>query len=225
MAEFKAIIWDCDGVLMDSEHLACSLSARILSDAGFPISTDDYVRRFCGQSHKHIHDTIAAEADFDIWSKIDKAKKLEERNALFARELRAIDGIADVLNALDLPIAIASGSDYNRLHYTLDLVNLRDHFGEHVYSSVDVAHGKPAPDIFLYAAEKLNVNPTDCLVIEDSINGVKAGVAAGMTVYGFTGGTHVQDKHAHRQELLALGAQQVFDHMNELLPALKNTKL
>lgn len=218
---FKAILWDCDGVLMDSEYLACALSARTLTDAGFPISTEDFVRRFCGQTRAHIHDTIAAEAGFDIWAKIDTTKKHAERNDLFKRELKAIDGVVDVLNALDMPIAIASGSDYDRLHYTLDLINLRGHFGDHVYSAVDVANGKPAPDIFLYAADQLGVAPADCLVIEDSVNGVKSGVAAGMTVYGFTGGTHVPDKQAHRRELLDLGAVWVFDDMKELIPALK----
>lgn len=215
-AKFQAILWDCDGVVMDSEYLACGLAAKTLTDAGFPITTDMYVRRFCGQGKKHIHETIAAEAGFDIWAKIDTKDKHDKRNQLFKDELKAIAGIEEILLTAGIPMAIASGSDYERLHYTLDLINLRGHFGEHIYSSVDVPHGKPAPDIFLYAANKLGVAPQHCLVVEDSLNGVRAGKAANMTVFGFTGGTHVVDKQAHAQEMSELGADWVFHDMREL---------
>ncbi len=221
---FKAVLWDCDGVLMDSEYLACGHSARSLTDAGFPISTNEFVRRFCGQGKKHIYDTINAEAGFDVWANIDMTKRDVERKQLFTEQLKAIAGIEDVLANLNIPMAIASGSDYDRLHFTLDLIHMRQTFGDHIYSSVDVARGKPAPDIFLYAADKLGVAPADCLVVEDSLNGVKAGKAAGMTVFGFTGATHVEDKAAHAKELTSLGADWVFGDMRDLLPMIASYK-
>jgi HAD superfamily hydrolase (TIGR01509 family) len=217
---FKAIIWDCDGVLMDSEYISCELSARTLTQAGYPITTDELVRRFCGQDKKYVQATINAEAGYDVFAKIDDTAKTIEQRRLFTEQLKAINGIEEVLKAVTVPMAIASGSDYDRLHFTLDLIQMRGTFGSHIYSSDDVAHGKPEPDIFLHAADKLGVAPADCLVVEDSLNGVKAGKAAAMTVYGFTGGTHIHDKTAHRMDLLACGADWVFDEMGELLTVL-----
>lgn len=136
--------------------------------------------------------------------------------------MKIIDGIHEVLEQIDLPMAIASGSDYERLEYTLQLTGLYGRFKNCTYSSSLVAKGKPSPDIFLYAAEQLGVYPRDCLVIEDSLNGVRAGKAANMTVFGFTGGSHVLNKQAHGHELLALGADLVFDEMGKLPELISN---
>ena len=218
--KYKAIIWDCDGCLVDSEYLACSHEADLLTRAGYPISVDDYIRRFCGQSGHHVWSSVAADVGFDIREKIDWEKRSQERNDLFRTHLRAIPGVQDVLTSISLPMAVASGSEYDRLNVSLGVTGFYDRLSPHIYSSSLVEHGKPAPDIFLYAADRLGVLPHDCLVIEDSENGVRAGKAAGMTVFGFTGGSHITDKDAHAQTLLGLGADLIFHHMSALQGAI-----
>ncbi len=214
---FKAILWDCDGCLIDSEAIACGHAADELTQAGYPITMHDFVVRFAGKTRADIYAIVKAETGIDLHERIDLAQTRLERRARFERELQAIDGIHDALMALDhLPMAIASGSEFERLEHTLKLTNLFDRFMPHIYSSALVPHGKPAPDVFFYAAKQLGVAPTDCLVIEDSENGVRAGKAAGMTVFGFTGGSHVPDPLAHAAILRDLGADEVFHHMSAL---------
>lgn len=213
---FAAVIWDCDGCLIDSEHIACGLSARLFTEAGYAISTQDFVHRFAGQSKNHIFQTIQNECGVDYRAHMQGLDKKKLQRDAFQQELKAIDGIYETLDAITLPTAIASGSEWDRLEFTLKLTDLYDRFMPHIYPASLVAKGKPAPDIFLHAAERLGVNAADCLVIEDSVNGVRAGKAAGMTVYGFTGGSHVPDKGACADQLLALGADQVFHRMAEL---------
>jgi HAD superfamily hydrolase (TIGR01509 family) len=213
---FKAILWDCDGCLIDSEVIACGHAAEELTSAGYPIGLHDFVTRFAGKSRADIYASIKAECGLDLNGRIDPAVTKREREARFVRELKAIEDIHETLEDLTLPMAIASGSEMPRLEQTLKLTNLYDRFMPHVYSSSLVAHGKPAPDIFLYAATQLDVSPADCLVIEDSENGVRAGKAAGMTVFGFTGGSHVPDPHTHAALLRSLGADDIFHHMSAL---------
>jgi HAD superfamily hydrolase (TIGR01509 family) len=203
--------------LIDSEHIACGLSARLLSEAGYAITTEDYVRRFCGQSKSHIASEIFKDSGIDylaVMNAVDK-KTLQRRE--FENFLRPIPDIYDVLDQINLPMAIASGSEDDRLEHTLRLTNLYNRFLGRIYSSAScVGRGKPAPDIFLYAASELGMRPEECLVIEDSINGVRAARAANMTVFGFTGGSHVTDKAAHAKDLLSLGADLVFHEMKDL---------
>jgi HAD superfamily hydrolase (TIGR01509 family) len=213
---FEAILWDCDGVLIDSEHIACALGAKLLGEAGYHISTEDYIQRFCGQSKNHTFNSIKEECGIDYRDHMDAIDKRELQREAFRKDLTIIAGINEVLDEIKLPMAIASGSEMERLEFTLQLTGLYDRFKDRLYSSSLVAKGKPHPDIFLYAAEKLNVASEKCLVIEDSLNGVRAGKAANMTVFGFTGGTHVFNKEAHRDELLSLGADLVFHDMREL---------
>lgn len=213
---FKAILWDCDGCLIDSEAIACGHAADELTEAGYPISMHDFVTRFAGKTRQDIYRTIFDETGLNLNDKIDPAVTRREREARFARELQPIDSIHETLNALDLPMAIASGSELERLEQTLKITNLFDRFMPHIYSSSLVKNGKPAPDIFLYATQQLGVKPADCLVIEDSENGVRAGIAAGMTVFGFTGGSHVPDPIVHAALLRNLGAHDVFHHMSAL---------
>lgn len=213
---FSAVIWDCDGCLIDSEYIACELGARLLSEAGYSISTEDYIRRFCGQGKSHIFNSIKEDCGIDYRAHMESIDKKELQREAFRKNLKPMDGIHDALDQINLPMVIASGSDYDRLEYTLQLTELYKRFENRIYSSSLVEKGKPSPDIFLYSAEKLGVRPEDCLVVEDSINGVRAGKAAGMTVFGFTRGSHIFDKKNHSQELLVLGADLVFDDMKRL---------
>jgi HAD superfamily hydrolase (TIGR01509 family) len=145
----------------------------------------------------------------------DFAAILYRRNeALFEAELEAIAGVAALIDALPCPACVASSSEPERLAHTLGLTGLYDRFAPNVFSAVQVANGKPAPDLFLFAAHEMGAAASACVVVEDSIAGVRAGVAAGMTVLGFCGGGHCGPGHGAR--LLAEGAAAVFDHMDEL---------
>jgi HAD superfamily hydrolase (TIGR01509 family) len=219
--KFDAILWDCDGVLIDSELLACGVSAEFYSRAGFPLTAADYMRRFIGLSRAQIADTIRREKGADLAAAIDWSGADAARRTLFEAELKAIAGIEGLLakmRALELPMAIGSGSSPARLEHSLKLVDLWDVFAPHVYSSEQVARGKPAPDIYLFAAEQLGVAAGRCLVIEDGLHGTHAGKAAGMIVYGFTGGSHCTADTAG--VLREAGADAVFADVAALRAAL-----
>jgi HAD superfamily hydrolase (TIGR01509 family) len=218
---FQAIIWDCDGVLLDSEVLACGVSAAFYTAAGFPLTASDYIRRFAGQSRAQIAAAIMEETGKDLASAIDWTRKEADREALFESELRAVTGIEEVLkeaSAWRLPAAVASGSSLRRLKHSLTLTGLWDYFAPHIYSSEQVVRGKPAPDIYLLAAARLGVCAERCLVVEDAEHGTRAGKAAGMTVYGFTGASHCTYETA--DSLRAAGADAVFSDSAALRAAL-----
>lgn len=219
--KFEAIIWDCDGVLIDSEVLACGVVADFYTRAGYPMSATDYLRRFAGQNIAQIAGAIRQETGSDLASGIDWAQSEAVREALFEAELRAIPGIAALtadLRTRRLPMAIGSGSSLRRLEHSLRLVGLWDTFAPHVYSSEQVARGKPAPDVFLLAAERLGVGAARCLVIEDAEHGTRAGKAAGMTVYGFAAGSHCTPETAGH--LRAAGADAIFADVAALRAAI-----
>lgn len=213
---FKAIIWDCDGCLIDSEHIACGIAAQLLGEAGYTISTQDFIYRFCGQGKNHIYASIEKDSGINYQPIMESPENLSKQKQAFRQNLMPIKDVHKTLSLIGLPMAVASGSDRDRLEYTLRLTDLYNRFEGYIFDSAIVKKGKPAPDIFLYAADKLNVMPRDCLVIEDSHNGVRAGKAAGMTVFGFTGGSHILDKQQHKIELTDLGADFVFEDMINL---------
>jgi HAD superfamily hydrolase (TIGR01509 family) len=221
---FQAIIWDCDGVLLDSELLACGVSAAFYTDAGFPLTAAEYIRRFFGQSRAQIAAAIMEETGKDLASAIDWTRKEAAREALFEAQLRAIGGIEDVLKEASgrrLAMAVASGSSLGRLEHSLRLAGLWDYLAPHIYSTEQVARGKPAPDIYLLAAARLGVCAERCLVVEDAEHGTRAGKAAGMTVYGFTGASHCTSETADR--LRTAGADAVFSDSTTLWAALGAT--
>ena len=180
---YEAIIWDCDGVLIDSEVLACYVIVKSLTDIGYKIPLEDYFRRFLGKSQAQMFHEIELETGLQLEKKFSNDLIFARQKEVFSQHLQETAGVRDVLNTLDIPMAVASGSNFDRLCYTLEITNLIDFFNGHIYSTEMVKKGKPAPDIFFYAAEKLNVSPEKCLVIEDSINGVNAAKAAGMDIY------------------------------------------
>jgi HAD superfamily hydrolase (TIGR01509 family) len=215
--KYKAIIWDCDGVLIDSEVLACGVAVEILAEIGYTIPLDTYLNRFMGKSSAQMFQQIEQETGLNLTEIFPTERMKERQKAVFNRHLQAISGVEDVLKAVNLPMAVASGSESERLQHTLSITNLIGYFNNHIYSVERVQNGKPAPDIFLYAAEKLKVAPKDCLVIEDSIHGVNAAKAGGMDVFAYTGGSHMTP--SLRQNLTDVGVQAVLQHMDEL-PAL-----
>lgn len=207
-----AVIFDCDGVLVDSEVLAIRGEREALKALGLFYSPQDYVRKFVGLHDGAFFDALRA--DYRARHKTKAPEDFEDQIlAGRGRErhlLQIIEGADDALRASRLmagKIGVASSSRAHFLKSKLERTSLFQVAGPHIYSADLVAHGKPAPDIFLYTAKKLGVDPARCLVLEDSENGVKAGVAAGMQVWGFLGGGHIFDGHGER--LLQAGAERL----------------
>lgn len=193
--KFDAIIFDCDGVLVDSEVLAIRGERAALEALGLVYSPEDYVRRFVGLHDAAFFDQLRSDHAARLGS--PAPADFEERVlAGRRREMHALTIIAGADKALIAArtrfgrMAVASSARAVFLESKLKRMGLYDLAAPHIYSADLVAAGKPAPDIFLYAAEKIGAAPERCLVLEDSVNGVKAGLAAGMTVWGFTGGGH-----------------------------------
>ncbi len=224
VADYAAVIFDCDGVLVDSEILGLGDSASYLHAHGFKWSPADLVRLFTG-----LRDDVFFERLSEEYRTINGCEpKATFFDGLLAvrrsrrDELLPVPGAAEALAALALPIAVASSSRTQFLVSKLKRTGLYRFFDPHIYSADRVADGKPAPDIFLYTAEKIAADPGQCLVIEDSENGVLAGRAAGMTVWGFVGGGHCFDGHGER--LVESGAHAVMGSFEELARSLSSQR-
>jgi HAD superfamily hydrolase (TIGR01509 family) len=203
----RLIIFDFDGVLADSEVLANTVLAEAITELGVPTTPDESLRVFMG---KRFHDVIAA-----VESAVGRplpdgfAERFQQRTlARFREELRLVEGARSYIETFSgVPRCIASSSSPDRLSACLDVLNLTGLFGPHVFSASQVARGKPHPDIFLFAAAQMGVEPRDALVIEDSAGGVQAAATAGMTVIGLLAASHIRNGHAER--LKAAGAHYV----------------
>ncbi len=212
----ELIIFDCDGVLIDSEAIACRADAACFGEVGIVISSEEIMDRYLGISAP----TMCADIEqrYGCTLPPDFADTLRRRiEAAFESELAPIAGVEAVLAELKLRRCVASSSAPERLRHSLSLTGLLRYFEPHVFSATQVARGKPAPDLFLFAAASMQVASASCVVVEDSLPGVQAAVAAGMHVIGFTGGGHCRPGHAAR--LLEAGAAAVTDQMARL-PAL-----
>lgn len=191
MSRFDLVIWDCDGVLIDSERLAVRTESQILTELGWPLSEADVVELFVGRSSRYMQTVIEEKLGRPIDWKNQFERRVREASE---RELEPVEGVIDALNAIALPSCVASSSSHAMLDFKLGLTGLAERFAGRVYSADDVAHGKPDPAVFLFAASSMGVSPERCAVIEDSVSGVEAGVAAGMSVFAFTGGVTSAEK-------------------------------
>ncbi len=210
---FDLIIFDCDGVLIDSELLANRSEVEFLKSFGIEFDLSDYMARFVGKSNKDVLKSI--KSLYDIYLPDNFWKLAEEHTfKVFQTELKPIAGIFELLDSIDKSKCVASSSSLNRLDMTLKVTELFDRFSPYIFSAEQVNYGKPAPDLFLFATKQMRVSPDQCIVIEDSQTGVRAGVAAGMTVLGYTGGSHIQP--GHQAKLLNEGSIKVFSEMSEL---------
>lgn len=220
MPAFEALIFDCDGVLVDSEVIAIQCEREILAGWGLDYAFENFVQRFVGLHNRDFHNQIAADAQAAGLTLPDDFRTALHANhwKRFEAELKAIDGVLDAVAAFPGLQAVASSSQADKLVRKLELTGLHDTFAPHVYSSDLVSNGKPAPDLFLLAADRIGAHPETCLVIEDSVNGVKAALAAGMTAWGFTGGGHADAGLAGR--LTDAGAHRVFSAHREIAAAL-----
>ena len=214
---FDAIIFDCDGVMINSEELGIQLELAHLAEHGLTYSRHDFIDLYMGCTDKAAQEILEREFQSKLGRSAPDAfgsGNVEARLALYEKELIAVDGIKDLIRSIDRPKAVASSSKAKILEKKLAWTGLDALTGDHVYSGEYVENSKPAPDLFLYTADKLSVDPANCLVIEDSVNGVKAGAAAGMTVWGFIGGGHLDE--SFRPKLHEVGAVEVFGHHDEI---------
>ncbi len=207
-SRFKAVIFDCDGVLVDSEVIALKVELEMLAEQGLTFERNDYVVRFMGLSTEAYHAAIDKEAKTRLGRPIAETIRQSERlRAVMVAELTEVPGAIHAVKGLTLPKAIASSGSVGGLERKLKRTGLWDYFVPHIYGAEHVANAKPAPDLFLHAATALAIPPSDCLVLEDSVNGVVGARAAGMTVWGFLGGGHAHDGLGMR--LLAAGAERL----------------
>jgi HAD superfamily hydrolase (TIGR01509 family) len=183
----ELVVFDCDGVLVDSERLAVRVDVRVLAELGWPLSEREVIDRFLGRSHEVFVAEIEAHLGRPLADGWEDAYHQLYRDA-FAAELTPVDGIVQALDQITLPTCVASSGSHERMRYTLGLTGLYDRFAGRIFSSSEVANGKPAPDLFLYAAERMGVAPAACAVVEDSRYGIEAARAAGMLALGFAGG-------------------------------------
>jgi HAD superfamily hydrolase (TIGR01509 family) len=216
-ADIELVIFDCDGVLVDSELLSITIIAELIRDAGVEITVEDVGDRFIGRSHEQIVTSLTE--DFGGPPPQTVLDFEETVLAAFPARLQPVPGIAGTLTGLverSMKICVGSNSDVERLEISLGVTGLVGSFRDGwVFSSEMVAHPKPAPDLYLHAASVVGVQPGQCLVIEDSVPGVTAGVAAGMRVAGFIGGSHARPPLAPR--LLAAGAERIIERPEEIL--------
>jgi HAD superfamily hydrolase (TIGR01509 family) len=207
------VIFDCNGVLVDSEPLATAIVSEEFMRAGFPLTPDVLARYFTGRRTSDMF----AEVENAAGRKLPPGFSATVASATLRRfrtELRPTRHMAQALSWLRGPKCVASSSSIDRIRLSLETTDLISFFEPHLYSASEVRCGKPAPDLFLHAAAKMMVRPGDCIVVEDSIVGVAAAVAAGMTVIGFAGGSHVGsgvEKH-----LRTVGARAVISDMRLL---------
>jgi HAD superfamily hydrolase (TIGR01509 family) len=186
----ELVIFDCDGVLVDSERIAVKVDVEVLAELGWELTEDEVIERFVGRSDDDV--TLTIEAHLGRRLEANWADQFEPRyrQALDA-ELTVVDGIIGVLDAVDaagVQSCVASNGSHPKIRHSLGLTGLRDRFGGHLFSVDDVHRGKPSPDLFLHAARTMGVAPARCAVVEDSRSGVEAARAAGMRGFGYGGG-------------------------------------
>ncbi|ABD86042.1 HAD family hydrolase [Rhodopseudomonas palustris] len=207
------VIFDCDGVLVDSEIISCRVFAQALTHSGYPITADQVHDRFLGRSSRETRREVERELgrmlpdDFHAQLNVELFRQLET-------SLEPMPHIAQALDALAQPVCVASSGPPQKIGVSLNRVGLYDRFAPHIFSATQVARGKPAPDLFLFAAAQMGADPARCLVIEDSVAGITAARAAGMATLGFAGGSHCRPGHG--QTLRQAGARAAFDDMRQL---------
>jgi HAD superfamily hydrolase (TIGR01509 family) len=204
------IIFDCDGVLVDSEVLSCRCLSEVLATYGIALELADALELFLGRSTAAVLQHYGGQGRALPDSFLTDLRSRVRQT--FEASLQPVAGMASLLEALPTPHCVASSSDLDRVAFSLTRTGLADYFGDRLFTSQMVSRGKPAPDLFLFAAGKMQAAPARTLVIEDSVSGVAAAKAAGMKVWGFSGGSHYESRDG-RGILQSAGADRVFDRM------------
>lgn len=185
------VIFDCDGVLVDSERIAIRIDVEVIRRHGWEITEAEVIELFVGRSDEFMRAEVARRTGRDLGPDWDLDDPVDDYRAALERELVAVDGIVEALDAIDalgVPTCVASSGSHDKMRFTLGLTGLWDRFAGRIFSGSEVALGKPAPDLFLHAAREMGVEPRRCAVVEDSTAGVDAALAAGMHVLAYSGG-------------------------------------
>jgi HAD superfamily hydrolase (TIGR01509 family) len=202
------VIFDCDGVLIDSERIAVRVNVVIAAQLGWPLTAAEVIDRFIGRSHASIAEIIAARLGDEAAATWTERFEAELRQAVDA-ELVAVDGIVEALSRITVPMCVASSGTHEKLRHTLGHTGLYPRFAGRIFSSTEVPRGKPAPDLFLHAAARMGVQPQACVVVEDSQYGVQAARAAGMQCLAYAGGLTAVERLEGADTI-------VFDDMRDL---------
>ncbi|TNM61479.1 HAD family hydrolase [Aliirhizobium smilacinae] len=214
------MIFDCDGVLVDSEPLSVRVLVEALNRHGIDMAEEEAYQRFLGRSLATMRQVMDEEYGFHTGPEFLETLRIDLYD-LFKTDLKPIPGIAETLDALNLPRCVASSSQPERIRLSLSIAGLIDKLEPHIFSASMVKNGKPAPDLFLYAADQMGIAPSNCIVIEDSPAGIEAAQRAGMTVFAFTGGSHAAVP-GYRERIDALSPDLIFDAMPDLLHLVEN---
>ncbi|MGJ8655326.1 MAG: HAD family hydrolase [Akkermansiaceae bacterium] len=215
MQPYDLIIFDCDGVLVDSERITCTVLSAMLNELGLQATMETTYQEFVGNSLDRCITIIEEKLNHPIPTTFVPEFKQRQKEAL-TQSLKAVDGIKEALAQITLPTCVASSGDHEKMKTTLGVTGLLPHFEGRITSTTEVAHSKPAPDVYLLAASKMQTTPDRCAVVEDTVIGVKAAIAAGMTVYGYA-------KLTNPDHLAAAGAIP-FDNMHNLPTLLQPKK-
>lgn len=184
---YELVIFDCDGVLVDSEHLTLQVNQEILGKYGWPLGKQEMVRRFVGRSYA----VVKADIERHLGDRLPpgwEAELQQLQDEAFRTRLTPVDGVIEALERISVPTCVASSGDHDKLRRTLGLTGLYERFAGRIFSATEVAEGKPAPDLFLHAAARMGADPRACAVVEDSRYGVEAARRAGMDCFAYTGG-------------------------------------
>jgi HAD superfamily hydrolase (TIGR01509 family) len=212
-AKVDLVIFDCDGVLVDSELISCRAHSQMLTRHGYPITADQVLDRFLGVSDREARLIVEAELGRPLPGDFEAQVK-QATLKFYEGDLRAISNVGEAIAAINLKKCVASSGTPEKIRHGLTCAGLHEALAPHIFSATQVKRGKPAPDLFLYAADRMQVPPERCLVIEDSIPGITGALAAGMMVLGFHGGSHCRPGHG--DTLRAAGATVTFDDMRQL---------
>jgi HAD superfamily hydrolase (TIGR01509 family) len=204
----KLVIFDCDGVLVDSERIAVKIDVEVFGQIGWQLTEAEVIERFVGTSWPSIREQV--EAHLGRCLPEDWESTVEPRYLRALQEsLTPVDGIVEALDVIALPTCVASSGSHDKMRFTLGLTGLYERFRGRIFSASEVARGKPAPDLFLYAAKRMGAAPRDCVVVEDSAKGVAAARAAGMRVFAYAGGVTPANRLSGANTV-------VFDDMRQL---------
>jgi HAD superfamily hydrolase (TIGR01509 family) len=209
----ELVIFDCDGVLVDSEVISCRAHAKTLARHGYPITAEQVLERSLGVSDREARLVIESEIGRKLPDDFESQVK-QATLQFYAGDLQAISHVGEAVAAIDLPKCVASSGTPEKIHHGLTCAGLYDLLAPNIFSATQVRNGKPAPDLFLFAAAQMGMSPERCLVVEDSIPGIAGALAAGMTVLGFHGGSHCRPGYGDR--LRAAGAATTFGDMRQL---------
>ena len=190
---FELVIFDCDGVLVDSERIAVRVEAEYLTELGWPLTEAEIAERFMGRTAEYMDEAI--EAHLGVRLPPDWKDQFQRRYLdAFVADLVPVDGVVEALDQITVSTCVASSGSHDKLRFTLGHTGLYERFDGRIFSGYEVANGKPAPDLFLHAAARMGADPARCAVVEDTLYGVMAARAAGMRAFGYAGGLSAPER-------------------------------